>query len=391
MNVLIAYDKFKDSLTAEEACDITARILRGSHPGWTVETAPLTDGGDGFCRILTTSRGGSLRSVTVLGPRFRETEALLGMVDLAALDPSLRQWLDVPAEGKIAIIEMAQASGLQMLAQNERDLWHTSSFGTGQLIDVALREGAAAILLGVGGSATSDLGLGALEALGLACQDRDGDTLSRVTPSVFDRIEKLSRTLPQNLPPIRIACDVQNPLLGPNGAAAVYGPQKGLQPEDLDRLDTLGEKMAHLICEKFGADKVEFHSPGGGAAGGIAFGLKVACGARLVPGFELVSQWLQVEEKVDRADIVITGEGRFDRSSLQGKGPGTLIESAGAKGKQAWVFAGSVTTDLQEHLPRHLPVDRVCGISPAGYPLERAFAEAGDLLAAAVSEKLGQD
>ena len=169
------------------------------------------------------------------------------------------------------------------------------------------------------------------------------------------------------LPPIRIACDVSNPLLGPRGAAATYGPQKGLRPADLARLDHESARLAMMLCAHHQKPDSLMETPGAGAAGGISFGLMTAAGAQLVPGFDLVSAWLDLETRLAAADIVITGEGRFDDSSLQGKGPGAVAARALALGKPVHVFAGSATAS---NPPANL---KVHSITPAGMPLDQAL------------------
>ncbi len=373
-------------MSAPEACAAAARGLKGARPDWTVEQASLTDGGEGFASILTAERGGRLTSVKTAGPRFGEIEAVYGTVSSAVLEDDLKEWLEVPPDGAIAVIEMAQASGLQSLAPGQRDPWLTTTLGTGQMIDKTCRGGAKAILLGIGGSATNDLGLGALEALGLRFQGKEG-FLERIIPAKWGRVDSLSGEIAP-LPPVRIACDVQNPLLGPNGAAAVYGAQKGLRAEDLEHMQKEMERMARLLCAFSGADRAVMNEPGSGAAGGIGFGLRAACGAKYKPGFEMVARWLRLEEKVAEAGIVITGEGRFDESSLQGKGPGALMDLAARHGKPVYVFAGQTAPDLEPVLPFGLDMKNVRAVAPPEYPLERALREGPDLLETAVREAL---
>ena len=388
MNVLIAFDKFKDSISAETACDIAAGVLRERRPDWTVETAPLTDGGEGFAEIMTHARAGKLHRENVTGPRFAEREAHWGMVELEAIEPELRHWLAMPELGFIAIVEMAQSSGLEILDADERDLWHTTTFGTGQIIARTHELEVAAILMGIGGSATNDLGLGALEALGIGFLDAEGKSITQLTPAKWEKVKRLDGEIPADLPAIRIACDVQNPLLGPNGAAAIYGPQKGLKSDDWERLNSESSRMAQMICDYFGTDHALIEEPGSGAAGGIGFGLRAACGARYVPGFELAARWLQINEKVQRANLIITGEGRFDLSSLQGKGPGTLIEMSKMGDKKSWVFAGQIAAELEGQLPASLQKEDIQAITPENYPLERALQEGGALLEKALRAKL---
>lgn len=381
MRVLLAFDKFKDSLTAQDACAATAAALRERHSDWQVDACPLSDGGEGFAEILTAAAGGTLQQVRVTGPRGRPVTAGLGLVGYAQVPPAARGLLpppERPAGARIAVIDMASASGLALLARAERDVWQATSFGTGELIRAAAAADVAAILLGVGGSATHDLGLGALAALGLTFLSADGAAQEPPIPARWPAIARLDGSVRRPLPPIRIACDVNNPLLGPRGAAATYGPQKGLRAEDLPRLDAESGRLARLLGAHCGRPEALREIPGTGAAGGISFGLMAAAGAELVPGFEFVSAWLDLEARLARADLVITGEGRFDDSSLQGKGPGAVAARALALGKPVHVFAGRATLAQP---PARLQVH---SITPPDMPLERALREAADNLHRAV-------
>ncbi|MBI5770457.1 MAG: glycerate kinase [Verrucomicrobia bacterium] len=380
MRVLLAFDKFKDSLTAPAACEIAAFALRRAHPDWTLDLCPLADGGEGFCEILTAAAGGELRKIPVTGPRGGRVDAPIGFVRSAKIPAAARAQLGLDhATGEVAVIEMAAASGLALLPLDQRDPWQTTTLGTGELIHAAAEAQAAAILLGVGGSATHDLGLGALSALGLPLVERDGQKISPPIPARWNRGTRFAGSVPATLPPIRIACDVTNPLLGPRGAAAVYGPQKGLRPEDLPRLDHESARLALLLCLHAGQPDALMDTPGAGAAGGISFGLMAAARAKLLPGFDLVSAWLDVEHRAAAADLVITGEGRFDESSLSGKGPGAVAARALALGKQVHVFAGAVTASTRDRLAVH-------AITPPGQPLAEALRSASANLAKAVSQ-----
>jgi glycerate kinase len=390
MRVLIAFDKFKGALTAPEACEHVVRVLNRARPGWQLDVAPLADGGDGFCRVLCEAAGGVLQLQRASGALFARgaadsVDAPIGWVDLARLPAPARTRLGLDgAAQRLAIIEMAAVNGLAQVPPGQRDVWRSSSRGTGELIAAAAAQGAGAILLGVGGSATSDLGLGALAALGLRCQTAAGDVLDPPLPADWPRIARLSGTLGA-LPQLRIACDVHNPLLGARGAAAVYGPQKGLLPADLPRFEQHAERLARLLCAHAGAELASLDAPGAGAAGGIAFGLAVAAVARLVAGFELVAEWLDLERRRASADWVLTGEGRFDATSLSGKGPGALLQGAGAR---CVVFAGSVQLTAAEQAG--LPGVELVGISPAGLPLEQALPAAGMYLERAVESWLSR-
>ena len=277
---------------------------------------------------------------------------------------------------------MAAASGLALLAPEARDPWLTSTTGTGELIRLAARPGVAAILLGLGGSATSDLGLGALAALGLNFVSATGELIDPPIPSRWPEITRLDGRLPADLPPLRIACDVANPLLGPNGAAAIYGPQKGLRPADLRRLDNEAARLALLLCTHSAKPDTLMDVPGAGAAGGISFGLMAAASAQLISGFDLVSAWLDLDSRLAAADLVLTGEGRFDASSLSGKGPGALAARAAALGKPVHVFAGAITAALVPGLALH-------AITPPGTPLPAALRAAATNLTATVDRTFG--
>jgi glycerate kinase len=371
--VLLAFDKFKDALTAQQAGEAVAATLREQHPDWTLDLAPLADGGEGFAAILTQAGNGREVTVVATGPRGERGPAGFGLVPVAAIPPRARTQLQLSAEpargATVAVIEMAAISGLALLSAEHRDPWLTTTFGTGEFMRAAADAGAVAILLGVGGSATSDLGLGALAALGLEFTDAAGRQLSPPIPADWSRIARISGRITTALPPVYIACDVTNPLLGPRGAAAVYGPQKGLRSADLTRLERESARLADLLCQHCGQPPALKDLPGTGAAGGISFGLMAATGAKLLPGFDLVSAWLDLETKLAVADIVITGEGRFDESSLEGKGPGAVAARALALGKTVHVFAGQVTAAGRPGLALH-------AITPPGTPLPQALREA---------------
>ncbi len=383
MRVLLAFDKFKDCLTAPAACAVAAAALRERHPDWALDACPLADGGEGFADILTRAAGGTLHTETVTGPRRQPVKAAFGLVPWTSIPAGACALLDLPprAAGRpVAVLEMAAASGLALLGPAERDPWATTTAGTGELIRAAAAAGAGAVLLGVGGSATHDLGLGALAALGLRTVGANGAALADPIPRHWAEATGFAGTVDPALPPLRIACDVTNPLAGPRGAAATYGPQKGLQAQDLARLDAGTVRLARALCAHCGHPESLAETPGAGAAGGIAFGLMAAARAQLLPGFDLVAAWLDLETRLAAADLVITGEGRFDASSLQGKGPGAVAARALARGKRVLVLAG------QAAVPEPPPGLVARSISPPGLPLADALREAPERLAAAVRE-----
>ncbi|MFT5836533.1 MAG: glycerate kinase [Candidatus Azotimanducaceae bacterium] len=383
MKILAAFDKFKDAMPADRACDAAlSGALEALGEPLTLTRAPLTDGGEGFCPILTTAANGYLEHHKVCGPLGEEVDAPLGWVDLAQIPESARKYLGAHS-GKLAIIEMASVAGLQQVPSAQRHPGHCTTRGVGELIRVAVAEEASAILIGIGGSATSDLGLGALEALGLIfCPS------GQVTPAQWSAIEQIEGSIELTVPPISIACDVENPLLGAQGAAAVYGPQKGLAPDEIEAFDDASERIAKQVCDFFKQPESLMKVPGSGAAGGIGFGLKAAFGAEFVPGFELVSAWLDLTSKIKEADLVLTGEGKFDSSSLAGKGPYALLAAAYSSDTAGILLAGRTEEDAAQIVRERFLGTAVYSITPEGIPLAQALKSAPDFLQQKVAEVL---
>lgn len=380
MRALLAFDKFKDSLTAPAACHAAASALREVQPTWTVDACPLADGGEGFSTILTDAAGGSHHSVTVTGPRGDPVSAHFGRVRYGNIPLAARQRLalaNARDTDEVAVVEMAVASGLALLRPEQRDPWQASSVGTGELLRAAAA-GTVGVLIGVGGSATHDLGLGALSQLGFRFGDSRGRAIAPPIPAAWSQISTIVPPAESLLPPVAIAGDVSNPVLGPRGAAAVYAPQKGLRAEDYGRLEAETSRLAHALATACGRSSETLATPGSGAAGAMAFGLLTGLGARIVPGFDLVSNWLDLERRLHAADLVITGEGRFDASSLEGKGPGAVARRAIELGRPVHLFAGQV--DGVEHPGLHLHA-----ITPPGTPLADALVHAPRNLSSCVS------
>jgi glycerate kinase len=382
MTVLLAFDKFKDSMSAEAACRAAAQALAAVQPGWAVDLCPLTDGGDGFASILTRAAGGTEVAATVTGPRGRTVETAFGLVPAAGIPAAARRLLGIRGDGApIAIVEMASASGLSLLSPEERDPLQASSLGTGELLRAAAARPPAAILLGVGGSATHDLGLGALGALGLRFRDQAGADLGALVPADWARVRGLAGRPAAGFPPVFIACDVDNPLLGPTGALAVYGPQKGITPAKAPALEAESGRMAGLLAAAFHRGPELAQAPGAGAAGGMAFGLVAALGATLVPGAALFGAWVDLDARIARADLILTGEGRFDASSMNGKGPGLVVRRARELGRPVQVFAGQVQGPGA--------ADGFHPISAGTGPLAAALSRGEELLRAAVERAFG--
>ncbi len=392
MRVLVAFDKFKDALSARKTCEIVVQALRKSRPDWEFETAPLADGGDGFCDTLTGCVDGEFHEATVTGPLQNKVQARFGIVMANRLQDSalgLLGWS--PNTGKIAVIELAESSGISLTPIANRSPWTTTTAGLGEIILSAIDCGAKGAIIGLGGSATHDLALGALWKLGFQFLDKRGASIEKApTPEVWPLIERIEAPSANIRIPagfqIKLACDVENPLLGPNGAAAVFGPQKGLAPSRYEELEDATLRTAQILCNARSTDDSVMNQPGTGAAGGAAFGLKVGLDAQIVPGYELVKNWIGLESKFERADMVITGEGRFDTSSLQGKGPGALALEAIASKKQLWVLAGSLGDLGDSDFPTH----STRAISPNGLPLEEALAATGKNLENAIKSIFGK-
>ena len=384
MRVLIAFDKFKDSISAQRACAIAADAVAREHPGWSADLCPLTDGGEGFTEILTGAAGGKVAEVAATGPRGGTVRAPLGIVSADRIPSEARIRLGSAAArsgGSVGVVEMASASGLALLGAGQRDPLRASSVGTGEMLSAAAKAGVQAILLGVGGSATHDLGLGALGALGLRFGGEGSTELASLVPADWPSLRRITGSV-ERLPPVLLACDVDNPLLGPRGALSVYGPQKGLDPSLAEGLEKETARVAGMLLGYFGKPASLLGHPGAGAAGGIAFGLMAGLGATLLPGFELVASWIDLDRRLREADIVLTGEGRFDDSSLSGKGPGAVARRALSLGLQVHVFAGAVAMRGKN------PGILAHPVTPEGMALPEALEKAPGLLFDAVRRAL---
>lgn len=391
-HILVAFDKFKDCMTALEACKAATLAVREALPESQITEAPLTDGGEGFCAILTESARGELFETRACGPvasaANEQIETHWGCVALDQLETEARSMLRFDAQiSTLGIVEMALASGLEKVPADRRDVWQTTSRGTGDTLLCAAQAGAESLLLGIGGSATNDLGLGALAALGLRAYAEDGTQVPCDCPAHWSRVRRFDATQMKPLPPLRIACDVDNPLLGDQGCTAIYGPQKGLRSNDRLSMEAELERMAHLLCEAFGADMKTADKPGMGAAGGIAFGLDIAYDAGILPGMALIGHWLQLEAKSAQADLILTGEGSFDESSLSGKGPTAVLKRDRDDQRRA-VFAGRIA--LNQAQIKALDLHTAVSIARPELSLQENLAQGKTLLKNAVGEYLKQ-
>ena len=357
MRVLAAFDKFKDSFSAEQACSLVESTAGEFSPNVEVVSCPLTDGGEGFVDILISKCRGDLIEVKARDSLGRPREAAVGMVPIDQLSNEVRSLLGLPESGKLAIIEMASICGLGDLDLAQRDPWNTTTLGIGDLLLFGKEQKADFILLGIGGSSTNDAGIGALCALGLALKKASGESVDYPSPSTWADIATWDRSSIVSLPPLIIACDVDNPLLGSEGATAQFGPQKGLPPESVAPLENAMNEMVVQLEKVFPHASALAKSPGAGAAGGIGFGLSLVGEVKLVQGFELVSQWLSLKKEVNESDLILTGEGRFDSTSWRGKGPFEILSMAKRANKKAILLCGSLDPHLerktQEEFPNH--------------------------------------
>ncbi|EGR4057589.1 glycerate kinase [Vibrio cholerae] len=305
MKVVIAPDSFKESLTAKQVCDsIQAGLARVWHDAKFV-AIPVADGGEGTVQSLVDATQGRLVEVKVMGPQGKRVEAFYGML----------------GDNQTAVIEMAAASGLHHVPLVQRDPKLTTSFGMGELIRHALDQGVTKLIIGLGGSATNDGGVGMLAALGARFTNADGDPIQLTGGG----LRELTHIDLQDFDPrlqncdILVACDVNNPLCGDKGASAVFGPQKGATPEDIQLLDGALRQFGLLTAKVTG--KMVLESAGAGAAGGMGAALLAYTEARVRPGIEIVLETVQLAHQVSDADLVITGEGRIDSQTVHGKTP----------------------------------------------------------------------
>ena len=323
--VVVAPQSFKGSADAVAVASAIARGVRRALPDASVEEMPLADGGEGTVRALVRATKGTLRAARVRDPLLREIRAEWGVL----------------GDGTTAIVEMAAASGLPLLTALERDPRITSTRGTGELILAAAASGAHRIVIGIGGSATNDGGAGMARAIGYRFFDAEGNDLPEGGAALASLARIDGQTDPRLVrPAIEVACDVRNPLLGPEGASAIYGPQKGATPEVVAELDRALARYADVI-ERFVGRSIR-DVPGSGAAGGLGAGLLAFLDARLVSGADLVLRAVDFTKHLKGAGLVITGEGRIDRQSGFGKLTGAVAAAARRAGIPVAGVAGSV-------------------------------------------------
>jgi len=305
LRVLIAPDKFKGTLTAQAAAAAIAAGWRKARPADDLTLLPVSDGGDGFGEILSAALGAKPQRVRTVDAAHRPLEGVW--------------WWD--AKTKTAVIESANIIGLAMLPPKQFHPFQLDTFGLAAVLQVAAAQGARRCFVGIGGSATNDGGVGVARGLGWQFFNGRDEELVRWTH--LQQLRRLARPRRSKLfPRLVVAVDVQNKLLGARGCSRVYGPQKGLRPEEFPSAERALRRLANTVKTQLHQDIA--HLPGTGAAGGLGFGLCAFAGAKLEPGFALIARHAKLEQHLRAADLVITGEGSLDRSSLMGKGPGEI-------------------------------------------------------------------
>lgn len=330
MRVVCAPDSFKESMSALSAATHIAEGIRRFVPGAECVCLPMADGGEGFTEAIRAGLGGTTVPCECVNAAGRPQQAAFG-------------WIP---ERELAVIEVAAGCGLADLARSERDPLTTSSRGVGQLVRAALDHGARRLAIGLGGSATNDAGAGMMAELGVRFLDSGGRALPQGGAALADLCGLDLSGLDPRLGAceIELACDVDNPLLGPSGASAVYGPQKGANPSDVAVLDGALARWADVVESSL--DREVRDRPGAGAAGGLGACFLAFTSARLVPGADLVAEAIGLAEQIRHADLVLTGEGRVDAQTHHGKTPWAVARLAHGLGKPVVVFGGQVREPL---------------------------------------------
>jgi glycerate kinase len=342
MRIVIAPDKFKGSLSARQVAENIALGVRDVIPDAQIEIAPVADGGEGTAEVICNARGGEWVMCRAQGPLGNPIEARY-------------VWL---SENASAVIEMSEVAGLRALKGEVRDVLRANTFGVGEMLLDGAKRGAREIIVGLGGSVTNDGGFGMARALGFRFFDQQDNEIEKTVDLIsVVRIEapvaagmspaRQPASASGGPPQIRIAaaCDVKNPLLGENGATRTFGPQKGATPDELEILERALMRLADTVTRELGCDFR--NNPGAGAAGGLGFGLMSFCSGKLRAGFDIVADAVELEEKIRSADVVITGEGKLDRQTLEGKAPAGVALLARKFGKRVFAVVGRAAPDQQ--------------------------------------------
>ena len=371
MRIVLAPNAFKGSLTAVEAAEAMAEGVRRVLPDADVVSIPIADGGDGTVEALVAATGGSLHRLRVRGPLGQPVEASYGLID----------------GGAVAVVEMARAAGLALVPPDRRDPRSTTTFGVGELLQHAHDRGARRFIVGIGGSATNDGGAGMAQALGYHLLDAQGQELAVGGAALagLDRIHVGGVHSDWSDSAVEVASDVTNPLTGPTGASAIYGPQKGATPEMVRELDVALGRLAAVIRRDLGRDVETL--PGAGAAGGLGAGLVAFTGATLRPGADMVMDAVHLDDRLRGADLVLTGEGRLDSQTVRfGKGPAGVARRARAAGIPVVAIAGSVA----DHAEVLEVFDGLEATVVSGTTLEEAMTRARPLLADAAERAVSR-
>lgn len=329
MRVVVAIDSLKGSLSSLEAGNSIKEGVLRVYPDAEVAVRPLADGGEGTVEALALGMNGRLETITVTGPAGKSVDCVYGMLD----------------ESKTAIVEMSGAAGITQVTGAERNPLHTTTYGVGEVIKDAISKGCRHFIVGIGGSATNDGGIGMLQALGYGFLDAEGNQVAYGAKGLKDLVTITSENVIPELAEctFRIACDVTNPLCGVRGCSAIYGPQKGATPEMIVDMDKWLGDYAALAAKTF--PKANALYPGTGAAGGMGFAFLTFTNAVLQSGISIVLEETKLEEYIKDADVVVTGEGRLDAQTVMGKAPSGVADIAKKYGKMVIAFAGCLTED----------------------------------------------
>ena len=323
--ILIAPDKFKGSLGARDVAQNIAAGLREVLSNAKIDIVPMADGGEGTAEVICDALEGLWVMCKAHDPLGREIDCRYAYIE----------------NKKLAIMEMSEAAGMRRVRPDERDVDLASTFGVGEMLLEATRHGAREIIIGLGGSATNDGGFGMTLSLGFRFFDQYEKEIGKVADLIaLQRIEGKD-----DLPKIVAAADVRNPLLGPNGATRVFGPQKGATEDKIEILECALTKLANVVSKDLGVDYRD--EPGAGAAGGLGFGLMSFCDAKIRPGFDVVAEAVELKSKMKDVDLVITGEGSLDRQTLEGKTPAGVARLARKLGKRVFAIVGRASEDRQ--------------------------------------------
>ena len=355
MKVVVAIDSLKGSLSSLEAGDAVKTGILKVVPHAEVYVRPLADGGEGTVDALTLGMGGKLVTVTVTGPLAQPVNCIYGILE----------------DKKTAIIEMSGAAGITLVPNQKRNPIHTTTYGVGEVIKDAIEKGCRHFIVGIGGSATNDGGIGMLQALGYGFLDKEGKQISLGAKG----LKELERITDDNVIPelknctFRVACDVINPLCGENGCSAVFGPQKGADTNMVLRMDQWLKHYAKLTSEKY--KTADANVPGTGAAGGLGFAFLAYTNAILESGVKIVLEETNLENYIKNADLVITGEGQLDSQTIYGKAPIGVAKLAKKYNKKVLAFAGCITEDVSVCLKHG--IDAFYPITPKTQSLEEAM------------------